>query len=195
MSDGPYKSLPMRKAWKDVAEYAHKPAFRPELDQVMCSALHSEIDREAGKPFINTLGKILVDAGQGDLFSDQAIVEIGALRQVNLPGSMREAILEHAEAALNNGYSGEEALAESIQNAAMEIGEGYNRQIEEHYHRDALNQREHEKSVSVRANLDKSLASERMSRIGLDVVDVARGEIVDTKITKAVDLDAGPVMA
>ena len=52
MSDGPYKSLPMKRPWKDVCERAYKESYsEQERAESMFVAFHSDFRREVGPEF------------------------------------------------------------------------------------------------------------------------------------------------
>lgn len=69
MSDGPYRSLNMRPAWKQVAERAAKPAF--ELEEIRDSiqrALEQDGRKEIPASFVRKVRSVLADGDQGRLF-------------------------------------------------------------------------------------------------------------------------------
>lgn len=193
MSDGPYKSLPMKKAWKDVSERAHKASYsEEERAQSMCVALHKDFKREVGKDYLDALGRILVDQHQGNLLAEQAGFEVDAIHNKFTQAPLRDAVSGHVQAALFEGHRGELALAEGIYRAALEHGHAHIRQVEEHYKRNADNYTERQKTINVRDNLTKTLASDSVHKFGHEIVGLVRGEAVETKLTKAIGLDDGP---
>ena len=185
MSDGPYKSLPMRKAWRDVAERAQKEAFSlEERTDGMCAALHDDFKRDVGKAALKAISSILVETEQGSLFADQAGAEMEAIRNSQRSTGFRDSIIEHTQVALHQGFTGEAALIE-----------GLNRAVEEHYHRDTPTSKGAEMAANVRANLDATLQTDRVRAFGVEDIQLLRGESVSTKLEKDSDLDAGPVIA
>ena len=195
MSDGPYKTLPMRKAWKDVAERAHKGAYTDEeTAEAMRIALHNDFQRDVGKEFFEAIGKLLIEQQQQNLLAAEAGFEIEAIRERFPSTSLGDAVIEHTQVALQRGLSGEAALEEGVNRAARDHAQACIRSVEEHYKRDAKSIREQAKTESVRDNLTKTLTSDAVADFGAEVVSVIRGEPVSTKLEKAVDLDAGPVL-
>jgi len=192
MSDGPYKSLPMKRAWKDVSERAHKPSYTSdEREQSMCVAFHKDFKREVGKEFLNAVGHVLVEQQQQNLLSDQADFEVNAIKEKFSQSPLRDAVAEHTQVALYQGFKGEEALVEGVNRATQEHGHAHVRQVEEHYKRDASNYSEARKAVSVRNNLLDTLSSFRVRNFGKEIVSLIRGEVVPTKLFKASGLDDG----
>jgi hypothetical protein len=81
MSDGPHRSLSMRRHWKDFAERAAKAAFSP--DQV-CEALPLALKRDILEAPIEAMREIL-DNRKPDLFSTHHIEKLEELRR-SCPG-------------------------------------------------------------------------------------------------------------
>lgn len=196
MSDGPYRSLPMRKAWRDVSERAHKDSFSAtERADAMRVALHDDFKRDIGKDFLNAVGGILVGQPQRSLLADQAGFELEAIRNRFPSNTLRDAVIEHTQVALQQGLEGEAALEEGVNRAAIDNAYGNNRSVEEWYYRESTSVKEDEKAISVRANLDATLQDPRVKGFGRDIVGLIRGEKVDTKLQKSSGVDAGPVIA
>lgn len=195
MSDGPYKSLPMRKAWRDVAERAHKEAFTlEERADGMCVALHDDLKRDVGKDALKALGAILLESEQGNLLAAEAGAELEAIRNDCPSTGFLDSIIEHTQVALHQGKTGEAALTDGLNHAAIDQARANNRSVEEHYHRDTPTTKGAEKAVSVRQNLDATLQTERVRGFGNEAIQLMRGESVSTKLQKDIDLDAGPVI-
>lgn len=196
MSDGPYKSLPMRKAWRDVAERAHKDAFSlEERADGMCAALHDDFKRDVGKATLKAIANVLVETEQGNLFADQAGAELEAIRNSQRSTGFCDSIIEHTQVAIHQGLTGEAALVEGLNRAGIDQAQANNRAVEEHYHRDTPTAKGAEKAANVRANLDATLQTDRVRAFGLEIIQLTRGESVSTKLEKNSDLDAGPVVA
>lgn len=194
MSDGPYKSLPMSRVWKEVAARAHKASYtREEREQSMCVALRHDVMRDAGKDYINAIGNILVDQQQGNLLQDQIAHEIDSITN-NFPQSpLRDNISANIQAALHQGKTSEDALAEGVNLAVQDHARGRNRQVEEHYKRDARTHSERQKTESVRNTLNQIVASPAVANLGREIVGFIRGEAFETKLVKARGLDDGPM--
>lgn len=196
MSDGPYKSLPMRKAWRDVAERAHKDAFSlEERADGMCVALHDDRKRDVGDAVLKAIANVVVETEQGNLFADQTGAELEAIRNSQRSTGFLDSIIEHIQVAMHQGLTGEPALIEGLNRAGIDQARANIRAVEEHYHRDTPTAKGAEKATNVRANLDATLQTDRVRAFGAEVIQLMRGESVSTKLEKDSDLDAGPVIA
>lgn len=193
MSDGPYKSLPMSKSWKDVAQRAHKASFSDEeREQSMCIALRRDVLRTVGKDYINAIGNILVDQQQDNLFADQASTEIDNITSQYSQSPLRDTMSANIQAALHSGQSGEGALVEGVNLTLQDYGRGCNRQIEEHYKRDARTHSERVKTVSVRDIMARTLTSSAVRNLGQEIVGYVRGNAFQTRLVKASGIEDGP---
>lgn len=193
MSDGPYKSLPMRKAWRNVAELAHKEAFTPEeRADAMCVALHDDIKRDVGKDALEAIGEILLDSEQGNLLASQASAELEAIRFCTRSSAFLECIIEQIQVVLHRGKSGEVALREGLERAAIDHAKSNNRSVEEHYYRDTPTKKGAEKALSVRDNLDATLKTDRVRSFASEVIQLMQGETFSAKIQKDTDVHSGP---
>ena len=195
MSDGPYKSLPMPKPWKDVAERAQKESFsHEEREESMCVALRNDFARDAGQEYLNAIGHILGDQAQGNLLADQVALEIDNITKCQSHSPLRDIINVNIQVALLSSDHGEQALVEGLNLAIQEYGRGRNRQVEEHYKRDAQNYGEHQKAISVREKLAQTLNSNAVRNLGQDILQSMCGTPLKTKLVKASGLDDGPVV-
>lgn len=193
MSDGPYKSLPMSKSWKDVAEHAHKASFSDEeREQSMCVALRKDVLRNVGQDYINAIGNILVDQQQGNLLADQAATEIDNISSQYSQSPLRDTMSANIQAALYSGNSGEDALVEGVNLTLQDYGRGRARQVEEHYKRDARTQSEREKTVSVREIMARTLSSPAVGNLGKEIVGFVRGNALQTQLVKSSGIEDGP---
>lgn len=132
MSDGPHRTLPMRRPWRDLAERAATPAYSPdEVNAALPLALRDEF-REAP---LAEVADILRGERQGSLFREERSHQLNALR-ASYPGSVvATTLIECALEAVADGLQGESALHIAVTNALKAHGRTGGRQIEEHYQR------------------------------------------------------------
>lgn len=193
MSDGPYKSLKMTAPWREVAMRAHKASFSDEeREQSMCVALRKDVFRNVGSDYINAIGNILVDQQQGNLFADQAAIEIDNITSQYSQAPLRDTMSANIQAALHSGKSGEDALVEGVNLTLQDYGRGCARQVEEHYKRDARTLSEREKTVSVRDIMAHTLSSSAVGNLGQDIVGFVRGGAFQTRLVKSSGIEDGP---
>jgi hypothetical protein len=130
MSDGPHKSLPMRRHWKDLAERSAKAAFSP--DQV-AEALPHALKKEILSAPIKDIRDIM---GGDTLFPELRIERLDALRQAHRSAAATH-VIDCAIAAAASGLTGEAGTHAALQNALQDTTRNGVRGIEEHYQREA----------------------------------------------------------
>jgi hypothetical protein len=132
MSDGPYRSLPMRPAWKAVARRADLPAYEAsEIAEALVGALKKDCETDVRPEMVTDL-KHVCDAFQGSLFAAHLATELARLRAL-AQTSLEAVMIESVRAAAINGAPTRsqfiEAVAEALEDRAMRGA----RQVEEHY--------------------------------------------------------------
>jgi len=196
MSDGPYKSLPLRKSWRTVTEYAHKPAFTPdECAKAMRAALHEDFKRDVPKEMMSAIKAVMLNTAQGSLLPTIALTELDNIRHAHPASGLGDAIIEHTQLALHKGKIGSEALEEGCQQAAVDYARSNILSVEEHYRREPEQFQSERKTKSVRVRLQETLSTGAVAAVGREVVAMLEGQKIITKIQKEVGLDAGPVIA
>ena len=132
MSDGPHRSLPMRRWWRRLAERADNCAFAvDEVADALMPALETECFHELPSTFLQHLRR---SAAAPSLFGPAQSPQIQGLNaqtQSGLPRRVLDniAVLSPAEAAAPD------FLQRALENAIRGEAPRYLRQIEEHYRR------------------------------------------------------------
>lgn len=187
MSDGPHRSLPMRKEWQRLAERADKPAWtQEEVTEAMPSALDSDWREDGCDEVVASLRAILGVGTQGALFVDDAMGELDrARRQLTNGAPLRRLIIDHVQLALANGDRPADALKNGVESALRERAARARYQVEEHFHRKT----HEERALGVGKRIEDA-----MSRCAFDAL--ARhyiGEVSShqTRLEKNKDLDDG----
>lgn len=126
MSDGPWKSLPLRPHWKEVAKRAENSVFTlEERREAMETALKKEADELPLKPVFRTVG------GHGGLFGLAKTVD--ALRQDH-PGSKSvQTFLTYLTNQEADSSSGREIVVSAVADMLDECLLDNGRSTEEHY--------------------------------------------------------------
>ena len=162
MSDGPHRSLPMRRHWKDLAKRATNPAYSPdEVSEALLPPLTREFRAEPLSEIRGILGdgKQVDRAGlgpDGDLLqlSEEAVAasannqsrgvtvfkgdrsaRLDAARQLCRGSVAGNTLIDCAIEAAANGMTGDIAFREALENALEAHARGGCHQIEEHHHR------------------------------------------------------------
>lgn len=136
MSDGPHRSLPMRRAWKRVAEWADNPAFKgEEVCKAIISALERDCRGEMSTEFLTRLSDVC--NGQAiSLFKNPLGLELETLRGDAGCGIGR-VVLEFAIQVSDGEVSGADIPSRAVMDALTDRAARNARQVEEHYCRES----------------------------------------------------------
>jgi hypothetical protein len=132
MSDGPHRSLPMRRGWQRVAESAANEAFGPdEIRDAIEPALEQDCRGEMTREFIDRFQNVCADHASS-LFKDDLAASLEALRKDAGPGLGRTVLDYAIKAESNGGYVGE-LPEKALKDAIVNRGARGIWQVEEHY--------------------------------------------------------------
>jgi GNAT superfamily N-acetyltransferase len=133
MSDGPHKSLPMRRRWKRLAEYADNQNFeRDQVREAVLPALERDCRGEVSEDFLVALCDACDDR-QNSLFRNDTHA-LEALRSSAGTGLGR-VVLDYALQAATRGDAGAEIAEKAMTAALKDRAARGARQVEEHYYR------------------------------------------------------------
>lgn len=190
MSDGPHRSLPLRRAWKKVCEIADGRAHAlEEVIERIPAALAADAKGEISERLLKNLRRIL-NPEQLDLIDD-ARQQVAALRP-EATSVMEIDLVEAVGDALRDGKSRSEAFQTGAEVVLEERGHAAKRSVVEHYLR---------KAPQARAAHVEQRVAEALKRAGDSLRDLAAGITtgsIQRAIPEAVDrsgLDDGPVFA
>lgn len=140
MSDGPHRSLPMRKGWKRVAESADNEAFSAaEVREAIVPALGEDCAREISREFIQGLRRVCADL-EGSLFESEKARSLETLRNAAGTGLAR-VVLDYAVREAANGRSAQDIPEKALREALVDRAGRGMRQVEEHYCRESTTPR------------------------------------------------------
>jgi len=165
MSDGPHKSLPMRRGWKRVAEWADKAAFEgSEVEEALISALQRDCEIEITNDFVTRLTDVC--NGQAvSLFGNALGFELEALRPLAGPGIGRvvlEFAIRTSEVSVSRGNIPLSAVVDALIDRLARNA----RQVEEHYCRKSTLPR----ADRVRRRIEKSANRETLESLARDIL-------------------------
>ncbi len=133
MSDGPHRSLPMRRPWKLLAERAGTPAYAcEEVSEAFSVALKSDF-REAP---LDKVRDILGGSVQSSLFSDDRAAQLEEARRFCRGSAAGNTLIDCAVEANASGLTGDTAFVAALTNALEACARAGCRQIEEHWQRE-----------------------------------------------------------
>ena len=136
MSDGPYKSLPMRPLWRHAAKCAYKEAFsQDEIVESVTRASHADWRVEVRPPFVTSLTSIVAPSGQQELFTDQILADLTALQR-DYRSPLEASFVRNMIDAVATGHTGSDAVQFAAEEALSERLLRNYRQVEEHVRRD-----------------------------------------------------------
>jgi hypothetical protein len=165
MSDGPHRTLPMKPRWKQVAQRAFGGTY--SLEQVSESygpALLGDWISEVRDPFVRAIQAAVIEGDQGQLFSNQALEDVQALRS-DCRSPLEASLVDEAYEALAEGFRGQAAFDQAVENALNERLLRNIRQVEEHIHRE----RSAGRARSTRQRLEQAIPGSNLKRLAKDV--------------------------
>lgn len=165
MSDGPHKSLPMKRAWKRVAECADNQAFSPEeIGAAMVPALEQDCHDELAPAFLHEIRDAL-EARESGLFKSDPMW-INGLRSVASNG-LERAILDNIDHGPSADAKALDVLRVAVEGVLRDRAARCERQIEEHY----LRRRDAPRVAELRARIDRAIELTPMDTIAARVID------------------------
>lgn len=163
MSDGPHRSLTMRRGWTRLADRADNSAFAPEeIRDALLPALEQDWRAEVSEGQLRQIRHVFADE-QGSLFDDDRIRQLETLKRNAAGYEFAGLVAECALQAASNGLVGDDALVEMATDALFDRASRGARQVEEHYYRKSAPDR----ALNVRARIENAIAR-------LDVATLAR---------------------
>jgi hypothetical protein len=167
MSDGPHRSLPMRRGWKRVAECGDKRAFAPaEISQAIIPALEQDCHRDIAPQFLDAIYKVFRDQ-ETSLFKNQIGPQLDALRG-NAGTGIGRVLLEHAIQVAERGGTGIDGLVEATTSALTDRAARGARQVEEHYCRKSNSPR----AQKVRARIEEGIGGAAINGLARQILKV-----------------------
>lgn len=156
MSDGPHRSLPMRRAWQRLAEYADNQTF--EADQIrdaVIPALERDCKGEIAPDFLRKFHQVCGDR-ENSLFKTD-IRSLESLRAEAGAGIGRVA-LDYAIQAATRGAAEKDIALKAMTQALTDRAARGAWQVEEHYYRKSTKDRAHK----VRERIERGIVSADM---------------------------------
>ena len=130
MSDGPWKSLPLGKHWKQFAKRFENRAFSPEE---VTEALEAALLKEARELPLKAIVRLLAPNGQGTLFAPDLAMAIEALRQEH-PGSKNvQTFLTYLSQQDASALPGRDLVDSALADTLRECLHDNSRSTQEHY--------------------------------------------------------------
>lgn len=136
MSDGPYKSLPMKPRWRHAAKCVYKEAFsQDEIVESVTRASHADWRAEVRQTVVRSVTAVVAPSGQQALFTDQVLSDLAALRR-DCASPLEASFVRNAIDAVATGRTGGDAVQFAAEEALSDRLLCNYRQVEEHVRRD-----------------------------------------------------------
>lgn len=162
MSDGPHRSLNIRRGWKRLAECAGNTAFDDgERREALAAALEADWRAEVPDGLVRRMRRILDDP-QESLFRDSTIAQLEQSRDEAAGHPLAGALLDCTIHVVDQGYCGKAALEKATCDALQERAASGQRQVEEHWMRTSTPQR----AGGVSDRIAAAIAESDMTEIG-----------------------------
>jgi hypothetical protein len=158
MSDGPHRSLPMRPAWRRVAERGDRPAYTPrEISDALVPALEQDCRSELTSEFLAGVRRVVQEPS---LFKDDVAARLESLRPLAGSGIGR-AVLENVGPLSVGEADAFGVVKDALAAALLDRANRGARQVEEHFLRKASAPR----AGDVRGRLEKAIGGTDLDAI------------------------------
>jgi hypothetical protein len=131
MSDGPHRSLPLRRHWQDFAQSAAQAAFGAEE---VCARLPQAVTRDVLDAPIREVQAIMSEAS---LFPEIRVDQLEALRGSCRGSEPAYRLIDCAIDAVRSGLAGDAGAQAALAHAIDDTVRSAFLSIEEHWHRNA----------------------------------------------------------
>jgi hypothetical protein len=188
MSDGPHKSLPMRRAWKRVAERGDKVSFAPdEVCGAMLLALEVDARGEVSSSFLSGLLQCL-QSREESLFPDNPADDLSHLAESAGTGFGRS-VADFAAYFAHRGDKGSAVAEKAVTYALVDRAGKCIKQVEEHYLRESSSRR----AMRVRSRLEAAIGigASEMKGLARRLLGLEMG---DRPVLKKAGLDDGVLL-
>jgi hypothetical protein len=168
MSDGPHRSLPMRKAWKELAKRGDKRAYdAAQVSEAVPYALASDWKNEVSPRLITALKNVFAGQGNSLRMAEIAIDQLEAAKSLAAGSVFGMSAVSWSIQLVHEGRTDREALYEAVGLAAKERGFAGTRQVEEHYLRESTERR----ADGVRTRLESAVSGLSPREFGAQLID------------------------
>ena len=182
MSDGPHRSLPMRRGWKRVAERSDKRAYSSEeVSESVVVALEQDCHHELSSTFLDMAWQVFSDQ-EPSLFATKISLKLETLRQEAGSGIGR-LVLEQAILVAERGKTGKDGLTEAVKNALCDRAAKGTRQIEEHYCRESSNPR----AQHVRTRMEEGISGAALDGLARRILKIEQPSDVRPALNRGLD--------
>lgn len=168
MSDGPHKTLPMRRAWKELSKRADKKAYdEADVREALPRALSNDWNNEVSYALISTLKNVFTGPDNSLRLPEIALQQLEAAKSLAAGSAFGTSAVAWSIQMVHEGRINETAMLEAVGNAALERAYGGFRQVEEHYYRESTKRR----ADGVRGRLENAAAGFTSNELGRQLIN------------------------
>ena len=172
MSDGPHKSLPMPRGWKELAKRADKKTYDlAEVASALPHALSNDWKNEVSYQLIAALKEVFLGQSNSLRVREISLQQLEACKPFAAGSAFGTSAVAWAIQMVHEGRCDESAMFEAIGNAALERAYSGFRQVEEHYLRESTGRR----ADGVRARLENAASGLTANQLGSQLVNPDSG--------------------
>lgn len=187
MSDGPYRSLPMSRGWKRLAEFAENVNFdRADTSAAASHALKTTWTDEVPATAVKGLRDVFLEK-EPELFADTRLARVEAVVANTAGYGLGRLLVAYASSVLAEGFTGEAGLMEATKRALETYAARSARQIEEHYCRKASSRL----TAQVRTCIADAIGSADITTLARQCAGLEPHSRPGKRIRKHIDIDAG----
>lgn len=185
MSDGPHRSLPMRRAWRKLAMRGDQDAYSTsDIAEAATNALARDFKMEVSWALTREVEAIFSGRDNSLMLPEIAFEQLNDANALAAGSVFGRNLLACSAELINEGRFGLDSFHEAIGLAAKMRGLANVRSVEEHYLRESNQQRA--KHVSRR--LLNAISGLSENQLGLNLLNPAIGVLRSRKMT---GVDAG----
>lgn len=186
MSDGPHRSLKMRRGWKQLAKRADNQAFAPnEICDAVIPALAQDWRADISDALAGRIRDIL-GGPRDSLFREEKISQLTMLRTMTAGRGFGDLLIDHAIQTVSDGISGPDAAAVAGAAALSSWAARCARQVEEHYRREAGARR----GLNVRTRIEDGMGRAPLTGLARNLLGLGAPSLPRT-VSRQSGLDDG----
>lgn len=167
MSDGPHKTLQMRKGWRRLVQRSYRDASSDdEILDALPHALREDCREEISRQLLDALGHALAPQIQRRLFESDPSASLGELQELASGYPLAKSLLDCAGDAVNEAAGRDVKLVDVFAQALEERALSGARQAEEHCKREGRPT----SAASMRTRLDQAISRTSFLKIAADIL-------------------------
>lgn len=174
MSDGPHRSLPLRRPWKEVAKRGDQRTYdTTQVAEAATLALVSDFRNEVSGALISALKNVFNGKENSLRLPEIALDQLEAAKSLAAGSVFGRNAVAWCIQLVHEGRTDPEAIYEAVGLAAKERGYAATRQVEEHFLRQASKQR----AAGVCSRLGDAISAMSEKRLGTMLINPAPSQL------------------